>query len=323
MPKPSGWWKPPCKKTPTSDSKPPTKCYLQLILPSILRTQAALAYLQQSFLQGHNLCKQSTPQFHPTPSIPQETVGPEKSNRKLLFGAGIIGVIIIFFAAITLRGVMNPPNPTVIPTVLPSATIAQNILVEENTPSPTIAPTETSPPPTNTSIPPTNTSIPPTNTPKPIVVLEPGTILASNQTSSGTDTCGNTVSYSPENLIDSDETTAWRTDGDGTGASTFVNFKEEITLTSFQILPGYNKQDPCTPDINWCLYNHIPRSVRLETREGDSVDLILDNECTWQAFDIGPWETRSLEITILSSYPRREDHPAERTAISEFLFFGR
>jgi hypothetical protein len=94
-------------------------------------------------------------------------------------------------------------------------------------------------------------------------------------------------------------------------------------LTSVGILPGYAKRDPCDNTLDWCPKNRIPQRVRLQASAGEQMELVLDNACIWQAFDIGPWHTRSLRVTILSSYPRREEHHTDYTTISEIQLLGR
>ena len=93
-------------------------------------------------------------------------------------------------------------------------------------------------------------------------------------------------------------------------------------LSSLSILPGYNKVDPCKESVNWCSYNRIPKEIRLEAMSGERVELSLDKECSWQHFDIGPWRTVWLRMTILSSYPSDKEHPDVRTAISEMALYG-
>ena len=144
----------------------------------------------------------------------------------------------------------------------------------------------------------------------------------SDQAEDGTDTCGNIVSYPGNNLTDGQAETAWRVDGDGQGHWIQFNFEDAVMLTSVHILPGYAKHDPCNTSIDWCLKNRIPQRVRLQASSGEQIELAIDNGCAWQAFDIGPWRTTSLRITILSSYPRRQEHYTDHTTISEIQLLG-
>jgi len=156
----------------------------------------------------------------------------------------------------------------------------------------------------------------------PIPLTSKARVSVSSWASAGKDFCGNTVDYSPRNLADSEPGTAWRVVGDGRGAWIQFDFEHEVVLSSLSILPGYNKVDPCEESVNWCLYNRIPKEIRLEAMSGERVELSLDKECAWQHYDIGPWRTVWLRMTILSSYPSDEEHPNVRTAISEVALYG-
>ena len=87
-------------------------------------------------------------------------------------------------------------------------------------------------------------------------------------------------------------------------------------------MPGYDERDPCDASIDWCPKNRIPRRVRLEASNGQQMELLIDNECILQAFDIGPWRTSWLQLTIQDSYPRREEHHTDNTTISEIQLLG-
>jgi hypothetical protein len=163
----------------------------------------------------------------------------------------------------------------------------------------------------------------PTATPPAIVDLSSlAWVNVPDQAPDSQDTCGNTVTYGPDNLVDGKTATAWRVKGDGQDVWIELSFGREVMITSLAILPGYDKRDPCDQSIYWCPKNRIPKRLRLLTSSGEQTDLALDNACAWQTFDIGPRRTRSLRVTILDSYPRQEDFPIEYTTISEVRVSG-
>ncbi|UCG23400.1 MAG: protein kinase [Chloroflexota bacterium] len=189
----------------------------------------------------------------------------------------------------------------------------------------TLAPTATSTPaasPTPTASPTATETPSPESTSLPSNLAGLASNSASDQAGSGVDTCGNSTSYSPRNLTDGVNETAWRVIGDGQGATIQLMFDREITLSSFNIMPGYAKRDPCDRSINWCLKNRIPQRILLTGSDGERQELELVNDCSWQSFEVNHWRTNWLEIRILSSYPRKEEHRTDFTAISEIQVFG-
>jgi hypothetical protein len=71
-------------------------------------------------------------------------------------------------------------------------------------------------------------------------------VIASDTAPSSTDAAGNVVTYVPANVIDGDVETAWRTPGDGRGASITLIFDNPINVVRIGLIPGYAKTDPQT-----------------------------------------------------------------------------
>ncbi len=288
-------------------------------------------------------CKANNPNIaHYCHNCGQQLPQPGSYTSPLVVLGGI-GLVILALGVVAVVGIflLRPvTGPTAVVTTEPTtpATSTARIIVVTPTPLPatdtstTIPPTDTSTPiphipvPTDTPLPlPTDTPIPPpmpTNTPPVVTSLTTmAQVRASDQAKDGLDNCGNTVVYYPSNLTDGQRETAWRVAGDGQGTWIQFDFGYQVMLTSVQILPGYSKRDPCDSS-DWCPKNRIPQRVHLQATAGEQIELLLDNDCIWQAFDVGPWRTTSLRMTIMSSYPRREEHHTDNTTISEIQLLG-
>jgi serine/threonine protein kinase len=84
--------------------------------------------------------------------------------------------------------------------------------------------------------------------------------IATDTAPSSTDAAGNVVTYVPANVIDGDVETAWRTPGDGHGASITLVFDNPINVVRIGLIPGYAKTDPQT-GVDRFRQNRIIESV--------------------------------------------------------------
>jgi Protein kinase domain len=75
------------------------------------------------------------------------------------------------------------------------------------------------------------------------------------------DAAGNVVRYLPNNVLDGDVTTAWRTPGDGHGDTLTLLFDEPVEIVRVGLIPGYAKSDPET-GTNRFLEDRIIKEVR-------------------------------------------------------------
>jgi serine/threonine protein kinase len=80
----------------------------------------------------------------------------------------------------------------------------------------------------------------------PQLIREGVQVIATDTAPSSTDAAGNVVTYVPANVIDGDVETAWRTPGDGRGASITLIFDNPINVVRIGLIPGYAKTDPQT-----------------------------------------------------------------------------
>lgn len=81
---------------------------------------------------------------------------------------------------------------------------------------------------------------------RPQLIREGVQVIATDTAPSSTDAAGNVVTYVPGNVIDGDVETAWRTPGDGRGASVTLIFDNPINVVRIGLIPGYAKTDPQT-----------------------------------------------------------------------------
>ena len=67
---------------------------------------------------------------------------------------------------------------------------------------------------------------------------------ASATAADGVDGAGNPTNYAAANVLDGDPTTAWRMDGDGTGAVLDFSFPQPVQLSAVGLVNGFAKVDP-------------------------------------------------------------------------------
>jgi serine/threonine protein kinase len=94
----------------------------------------------------------------------------------------------------------------------------------------------------------------------PVLIREGVQVIASDTAPSSTDAAGNVVTYVPGNVVDGDVETAWRTPGDGRGASVRLIFDNPVSVVRIGLIPGYAKTDPQT-GVDRFRQNRIIESV--------------------------------------------------------------
>jgi hypothetical protein len=88
-------------------------------------------------------------------------------------------------------------------------------------------------------------------------------VIATDTAPSSKDAAGNVVTYVPANVVDGDVETAWRTPGDGRGASVTLIFDNPINVVRIGLIPGYAKTDPQT-GVDRFRQNRIIESVEYQ-----------------------------------------------------------
>jgi serine/threonine protein kinase len=80
----------------------------------------------------------------------------------------------------------------------------------------------------------------------PRLIREGVQVTASRVAPSRTDAAGHLVNYLPSNVVDGNVETAWRTGGNGHGATLRLLFDGPVDIVRIGLIPGYAKSDPET-----------------------------------------------------------------------------
>jgi len=142
-------------------------------------------------------------------------------------------------------------------------------------------------------------------------------VTASSTAPNSTDAGGRLVMYLPSNVLDGDVETAWRTPGDGRGATLTLLFDRPVRIVKVGLIPGYAKYDPVSA-ANRFEQDRIIKRVRY---------LIPGIAPRTQTFKAKPWPqlitlsatTSSLRVQILET---TESGGLDYTAISEMYVYG-
>jgi hypothetical protein len=128
------------------------------------------------------------------------------------------------------------------------------------------------------------------------------------------DASGRTVTYEPENAIDSDPSTAWRADGDGHGIVLSLDFGRRISIRRIGLLPGYAKVDPLDRTDRFAQNRRIVR-VKYRFDGGASSEQTFVDSPVVQFIDTSV-ATRRMTVEILET--TQPGNPRfDYTAISE------
>jgi len=144
-------------------------------------------------------------------------------------------------------------------------------------------------------------------------VLPPVSVAASNPAEDSTDGAGKPVTFKAENLVDGDPTTAWRTAGNGMGASITLQWAEPVKIQRVGLIPGYAQLD----DQGYNRFKENRRVLQAKFVAAGStktVDFKDAPDMQFQPFDV---TTQNLRIEILATTtdtPKRDF-----TAVSEVL----
>ncbi|MCB9372133.1 MAG: protein kinase [Microthrixaceae bacterium] len=162
----------------------------------------------------------------PAPSaVPDPVATPVPAHRgsgaraALIGGAAAVIVLLLVGGALVLSNGSDSPGP--VPTVPTGVTGA-------SAPA-TSAPTTTA----------ANRFTGPTE------VIAPVRVAAPQQAAAGVDACGQATTYEGAQMFDGNPTTAWRTEGDGTGRRITLNLGGETLVTSVGLINGMAKVDSC------------------------------------------------------------------------------
>jgi hypothetical protein len=171
-----------------------------------------------------------------------------------------------------------------------------------------------------TTVPPTAapaTTAPGASTVPPAPAVVKATVAASAQTGPAQNGCGQTTSYDASNVQDGDPSTAWRTQGDGTGQSLQFTLPASTHLTQVGLIPGYDKIDNCTAADRFAQMRRVT-GVRWTFADGSTVDQKLTGDRTMQLMPINV-VTTTVTMEILGTTPPGE---LDFTPVSEVQLIG-
>ena len=156
----------------------------------------------------------------------------------------------------------------------------------------------------------------------------PSSMTASSTSSSAPDASGNTISYSAENAVDGQNSTAWNVDGDGIGQSITLHYDQPITVSRIGMIPGYDKVDS-TDGTHRFYQLYVVKKARIEFSDGTSVEANFERDPSMQYTDVPDTTTDTVKITILDTYPPGNSpeggnypYTLDKAAISEIQVEG-
>jgi F5/8 type C domain len=168
-------------------------------------------------------------------------------------------------------------------------------------------------------------------------VAEPGLPDGANDVAAGADITappssrgrvdsnGRPATYPPKAMLDTDPSTAWRMDGDGSGQTITVAFGRRVTVTGLALDPGFDKTG--TNEDRWKQNRRISTAT-FTTDDGSAftvsfaTDLDLPIRDRLQSFVLpAPVETRTLRVHIDATEPK-PPRGFDTTAISRLAVLG-
>lgn len=141
---------------------------------------------------------------------------------------------------------------------------------------------------------------------------------------------GEIIDYSPVNMLDCLRETAWRTPYRGVEEVVRFDFSRPVVLTSFAMVPGYDKTDPYTNTWRWYQNRRIS-SVRMDVHMTDGTVCqqtwyTLSDEAVMQQFTISCMQNTvavtAIDMYVVGSLPPSSTDPRDFIAISDVDFQG-
>lgn len=129
------------------------------------------------------------------------------------------------------------------------------------------------------------------------------------------------ITYEPDNLFDDDRSTCWAEGVPGYGEGEYFefDFDEPVYVTEVEAVPGYDK----FYKIDRWEQNGKLKKVELEFSNGENETVEFQKDRRLQIVKLSrPFETDSVGVTILETYPGEGSQAADDTSVSEFRFRG-
>ena len=166
--------------------------------------------------------------------------------------------------------------------------------------------------PSPTTLPPDST--PPTAPPTAVDLVVAGVAVPSTSEPTS-DGCGDPVTFDAAHLVDRADATAWRMDGDGTGATLTLTLEGNRRVLSVGLVPGFDRVDPCAGTDRFAQNRRVTQ-VTWEFDDGSRVTQDLANLATMQRIDVDA-TTRKIVLHIddVTADPERNFTPISELAI--------
>jgi hypothetical protein len=144
------------------------------------------------------------------------------------------------------------------------------------------------------------------------------TAVASDTAPDNFDDAGTPTTYSADNLLDGDRSTAWRTKGDGEGVSIDLTWPRRARILEVGLVPGYAKSDPASRTDRFPLNRRI-EEVRWRFDDGTVVTQQFQDTPRLQTMTVDA-TAASVSIEIVATIPGHPDY--DYTAISDVTIIG-
>ena len=156
---------------------------------------------------------------------------------------------------------------------------------------------------------------------RPVDVARGATVTVPRTAPPTTDLDGNLVAYVAAQLVDGKPSTAWRMEGDGTGAEVRLVLRQPSVIDRVGLVNGYAKQ---VGAVDWYPNNRRVLAVRWTFDDGTSVEQTFAERPQLQRLKIDPVSTSAVTLTILQVTPPGAG-PLGRdyTTISSVVLSGR
>lgn len=158
----------------------------------------------------------------------------------------------------------------------------------------------------------TTTTVP--SPPKPLIPVSAEATSVAEAAQNG---CGQSTSYEPSQLLDSDPNTAWRAVGDGRNVKITLTLSEARRITEVGLIPGYDKTDQCTGIDRFVQMRRI-KKVRWSFDDGTTVEQTFTDERSSQSIPVQAISTH-IKLEILATTTAKE---LDYTAISDIRISG-
>lgn len=167
------------------------------------------------------------------------------------------------------------------------------------------------------STPTTGPAAPPTTEPPTAVDLLVDEITVPSTSEPTVDGCGDPLSFGARSMIDGEDDTTWRMDGDGTGITLVLELEGPRRVLSVGLTPGFDAVDACNGTDRFATNRRITHAT-WEFDDGSRFEQRFIDVASLQRIDVNALTTRiEVHIDGVSADPE-----ADFTAVSELVVRG-